>query len=254
MSNRRRCSPGCHPAGAGCSRHQPLRPQPCRRHPRPASLCRRRAPTGPGAPASLPLQRHSRKWRSTKNKKARGVPERKSCGCTLSNPGCRSPYIFWESSDSWLMSRRVCRWIQRAGGIPAARMLARPCVRVAIVSRPPGPWYTAYMAAMLASSAYAAQTIIDLGCIAYLLPRRMCSVSFSIPLDLHSLLCAAPDHNNTSVLQLLCPGPCKITAAQRKLACAPARYRCCWWPCRAGCAAPASASPYAALAGQPRPG
>ena len=43
--------------------------------------------------------------------------------------------------------------IMAAKHAPAARMLARPCVRVAMVSRPLGPWYTAYMAAMLASSA-----------------------------------------------------------------------------------------------------
>ena len=37
--------------------------------------------------------------------------------------------------------------------VPAASTAARPCVRSAICFRPSGPWYTAYIAEMLASSA-----------------------------------------------------------------------------------------------------
>mmetsp|Transcript_4043 Transcript_4043/g.12145 ORF Transcript_4043/g.12145 Transcript_4043/m.12145 type:complete len:264 (+) Transcript_4043:913-1704(+) len=40
---------------------------------------------------------------------------------------------------------------------PAAMMLARPWTLLAICLRPSGPWYTAYMAAMLASRAWAVQ-------------------------------------------------------------------------------------------------
>lgn len=42
--------------------------------------------------------------------------------------------------------------------LPAARTAARPLTRCAILLRPSGPWYTAYMAAILASSACARPT------------------------------------------------------------------------------------------------
>mmetsp|Transcript_941 Transcript_941/g.2272 ORF Transcript_941/g.2272 Transcript_941/m.2272 type:complete len:254 (-) Transcript_941:944-1705(-) len=51
---------------------------------------------------------------------------------------------------------------------PLAKMLARPCTRLAIVLSPSGPWYTAYIAAMFASRACAVQ-MFDVA-----LSRRMC--------------------------------------------------------------------------------
>ena len=72
-----------------------------------------------------------------------------------------------------------------AGRAPAARTAARPLVRLAMRSRPSGPWYTAYMAAMLASSACAVQML------EVALSRRMCCSRVCIAMRSAGLPCAS---------------------------------------------------------------
>jgi hypothetical protein len=89
---------------------------------------------------------------------------------------------------------RAHPWKKRES-VPAASKLARPFVRSAIFFKPSGPWYTAYIAAMLASKAWAVQML------EVALSRRMCCSRVCMAIRRAGLPCASllrPAHSQNS--------------------------------------------------------
>mmetsp|Transcript_26413 Transcript_26413/g.67197 ORF Transcript_26413/g.67197 Transcript_26413/m.67197 type:complete len:207 (+) Transcript_26413:2206-2826(+) len=94
---------------------------------------------------------------------------------------------------------------------PAASTHARPLTRAAMVLRPSGPWYTAYSAAMLASSACAVQML------EVALSRRMCCSRVCIAMRSAGLPCASMD------MPMMRPGIMRLYSSwhARNAACGP---------------------------------
>mmetsp|Transcript_34347 Transcript_34347/g.75125 ORF Transcript_34347/g.75125 Transcript_34347/m.75125 type:complete len:263 (-) Transcript_34347:1057-1845(-) len=94
---------------------------------------------------------------------------------------------------------------------PMARAEARPCTRAAICLSPSGPWYTAYMAEMLASSACAVQML------EVALSRRMCCSRVCMAMRSAGLPLAS------TLTPMMRPGSCRLYASDvdRNAACGP---------------------------------
>ena len=136
---------------------------------------------------------------------------------------------------------------------PAASTDARPCTRSAILFRPSGPWYTAYMAEMLASRAYSTKghSSAKPTC-----PAILAAATVLCRMELCTQLCRSKSQMFLVERGLPFESVKDVIAGTNphdRGGGGPGLCRCWRWPCHGGCAALASALPCAAQAHRVHP-